>query len=310
MKQIVIFLFFLIFLFLVIAVYHKVDDDNIHLLPPSQKVTSGVKHIESPHKATLDHIVIILMENKPYNAIVDNSNAPYINSLIKKYSFADNYFAVSHPSLPNYIAIIGGSTFGITSDCTDCYVHATNLIDQLEEAKKTWKAYMESMPSNCFQGSSENYAQKHDPFIYFDDIRTTPSRCNRIVPYSNISSDFSSVSTTPNFAWITPNLCDDMHDCSVQTGDRWLTQHVPYILASTAFTGQNSLLIITWDEGEDNGSNQVPTLFLGNSVKKGFVTHVHYTHYSLLHTIEEIWNLPPLTANVEQSNGIMDIFNK
>lgn len=265
------------------------------------------KNISVPY---LDHIVIITMENKSYSDIVENSNAPYLNSLIHKYSFADNYFAVSHPSLPNYLAIIGGSTFGVSSDCTSCYINAPNLIDQLEKADKTWKAYMESMPSACFIGSSGEYAQKHDPFIYFDDIRTNQERCNNIVPYTELSTNLKTVNATPNFIWISPNLCDDMHDCSTKTGDSWLATQIPKILASPAFTKQQSLLVITWDEGENSGTNQIPTLFVGNTVKYGFVSHTRYTHYSLLHTIETVWNLPPLTENVSQSNVITDIFKK
>jgi len=279
--------------------------------PEAQKIRSSTGGVASyTNIPSPDHVVIIMMENKSKNAILGSREAPYINSLIQKYSLAGNYFAITHPSLPNYIALIGGSTFNITSDCTDCFIASPNFIDQLEEYHKTWKTYMESMPSSCFLGNDGTYAQKHNPFIYFDDIRNNPDRCRNIIPYTELEKDFKSIATTPNFAWISPNLCHDMHDCSIAQGDSWLSREVPLILTSPAFKQQQSLLIITWDEGEESGSNQIPTLFIGDMVKPGFVTQAHYTHYSLLHTIESLWKMPPLTVNVANSALITDILLK
>ena len=113
------------------------------------------------------HIYVILMENEEQSGVIGSSAAPYINSLARQYAQASQYFGVSHPSLPNYLELLGGSTFGISSDCTDCFVNAPNLADQLDAAHKSWKAYMEDMPSPCFVGNAGDYAQKHDPFIYF-----------------------------------------------------------------------------------------------------------------------------------------------
>ena len=310
MKKIVIVIFVLI-LFCIIVIcgtfYKRWEYHSSTIL--RQTVSSlSQKSIKEASVSSINHIVILTMENRSFSDIVKNSNAPYINSLIHHYSFANNYFAVSHPSLPNYLALTGGDTFGISSDCTNCYINATNLTDQLEKTHKTWKAYMESMPSACFIGSSGEYAQKHDPFIYFDDIRNNQRQCDNIVPYSELSTDLISVNTTPDFIWISPNLCDDMHDCSTLAGDTWLSTQIPKILTSPAFTKQKSLLVITWDEGENISTNQVPTIFVGNVVKSGFTSHTLYSHYSLLHTIESSWGLSPLTNNVAQSNIISDIF--
>ncbi|HMC69684.1 MAG TPA: alkaline phosphatase family protein, partial [Mycobacteriales bacterium] len=200
---------------------------------------------------------------------------------------ATNYAAVTHPSLPNYLALAAGSTFGITSDCTTCWVSATNIGDTLDAAGRTWKAYEESMPSPCFVGDSYPYAQKHDPFIYFNDIRTNTARCQaNVVPYTQLATDLRSTSSTPNFAFITPNLCNDMHDCSIATGDGWLRQQVPQILASPAFTTQRSLLAITWDEDDGTESNRVATLLIGSAAATGARSSVPYNHYSLLRTVE------------------------
>ncbi len=294
----------LVLCFVLIVLFGIAKLVAVHRLQTFQKLTAMMPTAQSH----IDHIVIISMENKSYSDIIGSSDAPYLNSLIKNYTLADNYFAVSHPSLPNYIALTGGSTFTITSDCTDCFLPQKNIVDQLEQSQKTWKAYMESMPSSCFIGDSDPYAQRHNPFIYFDDIRTNQNRCRNIVPYDHLAKDFSSLASTPNYAWISPNLCDDMHSCPVATGDTWLSEQVPHLLSSPAFQKQNSLLVITWDEGETTGSNQIPTVFVGNMVKKGFVTHTHYTHYSLLATIEHIWHMPFLTDNIANSMIIGDIF--
>ncbi|HEV2339700.1 MAG TPA: alkaline phosphatase family protein [Patescibacteria group bacterium] len=303
-------IFFAVFvlLLIVIGIYETAGSGTKIPFPAVQKIKTILqKSGKTTNPSTIYTVVVIMMENKSYSDIVGSPNAPYINSLIHTYSFADNYFAVTHPSLPNYIALLGGNTFGITSDCTDCHVNAANFIDQLEQVNKTWEAYMESIPFPCFAGSSGKYAQKHDPFLYFDDIRNNAKRCHHIVPYSFLSSDFRSLNSTPHFAWITPDLCDDMHDCSVQTGDRWLASNVSYILASPAFTKHKSMLAITWDEGEGSGSNRVPLLLIGNAVKHGFTSHTSYSHYSLLHTIEQVWHLPPITQAVSQSKSMTDM---
>jgi len=234
-----------------------------------------------------DHVFVIVMENHSYGEIIGSSAAPYINSLLSRGGLATNYYAVAHPSLPNYLALTGGSTYGIASDCTTCWVNATNIGDALEGAGNSWKAYEESMPSACFVGDSYPYVQKHDPFIYFDDIRTNASRCqSHVVPYSQLASDLQSATTTPNYSFITPNVCDDMHDCSISTGDSWLKQQVPMILGSPAFAYQHSLLAITWDEDDYSGSNQVATILLGSGVVGGSRSGVAYNHYSLLRTME------------------------
>src|SRR5437899_3566184 len=204
-----------------------------------------------------DHIFTIVMENHNYDEVVGNAGqAPYINSLGSQYGLATGYHAVSHPSLPNYLALSGGSTFGISDDCTDCFVSAPNLaVDRVEASGRSWKAYMESEPGPCFVGDSYPYMQKHDPFVYYDEVRTNPSECAKVVPFSDLASDLASSATTPSYSWTTPNICDDTHDCSVATGDAWLSRTVPMILCSPAYHQQSSHLLITWD-AEANASNQ------------------------------------------------------
>jgi acid phosphatase len=285
---------------------------------PTPSAVASPASVTPPGRTTslpnFSHIFIILLENEESSAIVGNPAAPYLNGLAAQYARVTNYYGISHPSLPNYLALIGGDTFGITSDCLDCFVSASSVVDQIEGSGRTWKAYMESMPQPCFLGNSGEYAQRHNPFIYFDNIRTNPDRCNRIVPLTQLDTDLRSGSL-PDYVWITPNVCNDMHDCSVAVGDSWLKGWVPKILASSAWQA-GGVLFITFDEGDtDRGcctyakGGQVDMLIIAPSVKRGFTSDVEYDHYSLLRTIEEAWGLPLIAnANCDCSRSMADFF--
>ncbi len=251
-----------------------------------------------------DHIVLILFENEGYTSVINNSQMPNLNNLAKQYVLLNSYYAVSHPSLPNYIALMSGSTQGISSDCTDCFVNAPNLADLIENSGRTWKAYEESMPSPCFIGNADPYAQKHDPLLYFDSIRTNAARCDQsIVPLTQLDSDLAA-NKLPNFAFIMPNLCNSGHDCSSATADQWLGQMIDKLQHSTAL-GSNSLIIVTFDEGSTSDKSsccgmakkaggQVATILISPMAKPGFTDNTQYSHYSLLKTILAAWNLPDL----------------
>lgn len=253
-----------------------------------------------------DHVILIIFENKSYDDITSSKSTPFINSLIEKGSSASNYFAISHPSLPNYLALVGGDTYGISSDCMSCFQNGENITDSIENSGRTWKAYMEGVPASCFTGDSGEYAQRHNPFIYFNDIRSDAKRCGNIVPLTNLPADLKS--NTPNFTWISPDLCNSMHDCSAKTGDTWLSQIFPEIINSPGIAGSNYLIMITWDESEKLENNQVAAIFFGPDVKNGFQTNHLYNHYSLLKTIEASWNLPSLTGNDNTALPVSDIF--
>jgi hypothetical protein len=277
--------------------------------PDPSPTPTATPSTQPPAIPAFDHIFIIVEENHAYSQIIGNSSAPYINSLANQHGLATNYFAIMNPSLPNYLTLTGGSNFGISNDCTTCFVNAPNIVDRLENAGKSWKAYMESMPSACFVGDAGTlYRQKHNPFVYYDNIRTDPARCNKIVPYSQLAGDLAQTSTTPNYVWITPNMCNDMHDCSVITGDTWLKNKLPMIFNSPAWTTQNSLLLITWDEG-NRSDNQVATLVIGSAVIPGVKSSASYDHYSLLRTVEEAWGLPPLTTHDGNATPMTDFWH-
>jgi acid phosphatase len=243
-------------------------------------------------------VALIVMENEEYGDVIGSRSAPYINRLARSYSLANGMYAIGHPSLPNYLALTGGSTFGVSSDCTDCTVHATSIVDQLERAHLSWKAYMENLPQPCFAGpDAGEYAKKHDPFAYYTRVTDNPARCARIVPLSQLSAD-ERASALPSFVWITPNLCHDMHDCDVATGDRFLSALVPQLLSAL---GPRGLLFLTWDEGSsDDGccrlasGGHVVTIVAGAQARRGAVFNAPSDHYSVLQTIEDLLGLPRL----------------
>lgn len=243
-------------------------------------------------------IAVIAMENEEFSSIVGSRSAPYINGLAKHYALARQMYATSHPSLPNYLALTGGSTFGISSDCTSCEVHATSLVDQFARAGISWRAYMEGLPRPCFTGaSSGDYAKKHDPFVYYASILHNRDLCGQVVPLDRLVAD-EHRRALPRFVWITPNLCHDMHDCSVATGDRFLSRLVPPLLQAL---GPRGLLFLTWDEGgSDSGcchlaaGGHVVTIMAGEAARRGAVLGLPVDQYSVLQTIEDLLGLTRL----------------
>ncbi len=244
------------------------------------------------------HVAVIVMENKEYGDVIGSASAPYINRLARTYALARSMYAISHPSVPNYLALTGGSTFGISSDCTDCVIHATSIVDQLNRAHVSWKAYMEGLPYPCFTGTSAGeYVKRHEPFTYYTPVTSDATSCNRIVPLSQLGADERS-GALPRFTWITPNLCHDMHDCSVATGDRFLSGLVPPLLKAL---GPRGLLILTWDEGtSDSGcchlaaGGHIATILAGGEARRGARLGTATDHYSVLQTVEDLLGLPRL----------------
>jgi phospholipase C len=250
------------------------------------------------------HIVVIVFENKEFGTVIGNPTMPYFNGLAKSYTLLTQYYAVTHPSLPNYLALIGGDTFGITFDCTSCFVNAQTLPDLVEASGRTWKTYQEDMPSPCYpKPEAGNYAIKHNPFVYFKPIRLDADRCARsIVPFTQLASDLASDSL-PNFVFITPNLCNDAHDCTLDVADDWLKTLMAELLPALDGDGKPYLIVLTWDEGQGEHSccglpkeagGRVATILVSPQAKSGFQDDTPYSHYSLLKTIAEAWKLPYL----------------
>jgi acid phosphatase len=242
------------------------------------------------------HVVVIAFENKAYGDVIGNRDAPTFNRLARQQALLTQYCGVAHPSLPNYLALVSGSTHGITSDCTDCPVAGRSLADSLESAHRTWKTYAEGLPHAGFTGGrAGRYAKKHDPFAYFTNVTRDPRRLARIVPLSRWRGDLAA-HALPDFSLVVPDLCHDMHDCSVATGDRWLHGFLPPLLASPELQG--GVVFIVFDEAESGdragGGGHTIALAAGPTVRPGARATTPLTHYSLLRTVEDAWSLPRL----------------
>ncbi|HEX5307711.1 MAG TPA: alkaline phosphatase family protein [Solirubrobacteraceae bacterium] len=249
-------------------------------------------------RPTSSHFVLIVLENRELGEAVGDRTAPYLQTLAHKGVLATDYHAITHPSLPNYVSLLAGDPLGIASDCTGCEAHGSTLLDQLEGAHIGWRAYMEGMPRSCYRGAeSGGYVKRHDPFMYFPRIASDPSRCRNVVPLTRLAGDLRHA-TLPPFAWISPNLCDDGHDCANASVSRFLARLVPYLLAGL---GPAGTLAVVWDEGSSNSGccghaagGRVPLILLGPQVVPGGRLSTPADHYSLLALIEDSFGLPRL----------------
>jgi phosphatidylinositol-3-phosphatase len=259
----------------------------------------------------LERIAIIVMENKEYDEVVGSDEAPFFNELAATYSYSSGMFGIRHPSLPNYLAMLGGSTFGIDSNCTDCMVEGENVVDQMDEADISWKAYMEEMPAPCYLEDAGQYVKKHNPFVYFDSIVNDDNCKENVVPLTDLGGDIDR-GDVPRFLWISPGLCHDTHDCDIAAGDAFLEEVVPHVLNAL---GPDGVLVITYDEGttsegccEVASGGRIPFVMAGARARKSFTSDEPHTHYSLLRTIEESFGLPLLEEAACECTSSLDEF--
>jgi len=244
-----------------------------------------------------DHVVIAIFENKKANSIFGNAQAPYINSLANAGAKFTQSFAIEHPSEPNYLDLFSGSNQGVTDDSCPHTFSTANLGAQLVGAGLTFGGYSEGLPSvGSTTCSSGNYARKHNPWVNFTNV---PSADN--LPYTSFPADYS---TLPTVSWVVPDLCDDMHDCTIATGDTWLKNNLDGY-AQWAQT-HNSLLIVTFDEDDGSGGNNIATLFYGQPVRPGTYSE-HIDHYNVLRTIEDMYGLP-YAGNAATATPITDVW--
>jgi phospholipase C len=265
---------------------------------PGESTLKTARTIPAAHVsgagATASHVFVIVLENHSYSQIVGSPSAPYLTSLAARYGLATNYHGLTHPSLPNYLAMVGGTTFGVTRNCTTCCIAGTQIGDQLESHGLTWKAYLEGLPSPCFLGAkSGRYVKRHDPFVYFADVAKDAARCrSHVVPLDALGRDIAG-GTVPSLSFVVPDLCHDMHDCRPAAGDGWLATFVPTILASSAYRN-GGVLVVTFDEDAGTKDNRVSTIVASATMRAGARTAVRLDHYSLLASLEDLFVLPRL----------------
>ncbi len=268
-------------------------------------------------------VFTIVMENKSRGDILGNKSAPYINQLAKQGAVAAGYHdSFVHPSEPNYIWMVAGENFGILDDA-DPIKHSidstSHIADQLELAGLSWKSYQESMGEPCGLTSHGRYAAKHNPFVYFDDVNGwdgktfQPSpRCNEhVVDYSQLDADIAA-NQVPKYAFITPNLDNDMHDGSIAQGDAWLAQELPKIMATDAYKN-NGVIFLLWDEGRGTlgPTDDPPFLAISPNAKPSFTSNAVYDTSSYLLTVQKILGIAqdlPCSKSPSTVTAMTDLF--
>jgi phosphatidylinositol-3-phosphatase len=286
----------------------------------------------TPHR--IRTVFIILMENHNWTGdgtldIKGNPQAPYINNtLLPIASHAESYYNPPnlHPSLPNYLWLEAGTNFGILNDglpSQNSQTTTQHLVTLLKNAGISWKAYEENINgTDCplvnegpiDPNGSQLYAPKHDAFVYFDDVtgnqNSNSSYCiSHVRPYTELAADLQN-NNVASYNFITPNLCDDMHDSctggNIPDGDTWLSKNVPAIMNSGAY--QNGALFITWDEA-DEGDGPIGMIVLSPFAKGGgYSNQIHYTHGSTLRTLQEIFAVTPLLGDAGKETDLKDLF--
>jgi hypothetical protein len=241
-----------------------------------------------------DHIVLVMFENHAYSQISGSSSAPYLNSLAGQGAKFTQSFGITHPSQPNYLAMFSGSTQGSTNDNCPLSFSGNNIANQLITTSKSFKSYSESMPLDGYTGcTSGTYARKHNAAPDFTNV---PASSN--VRFSTFPSS-ANYASLPTVSYVDPNLCNDLHDCSVGTGDTWLNTNMN-AYAQWAKT-HNSLLIVTFDEDNGSSSNHIFTTFVGAHTQVGSFSN-QINHYNILSTIESSYGLSHLNAAAEITN--------
>jgi phosphatidylinositol-3-phosphatase len=275
--------------------------------------------ITGTQSSQLQTVFLIVMENQNWSGIAGNPSAPYINrQLLPIASHAEQYYNPPgvHPSLPNYIWLEAGSNFGVTDDgdpFSDGQKTTQHLVTQLTLAGKTWKAYQEDIGgTTCPLSDVNDYAVKHDPFVYFEDVTNNNNSKSQtciahVRPYTELAADLQN-NRVANYNFITPNLCNDMHDCDVSVGDSWLSTEIPKIMNSAAYRNGGAIFI-TWDEGENDSDGPIGMIVISPLAKgNGYSNSIRYTHSSTLLTLEETFGLSVRLGASAGATDLSDLF--
>ena len=270
------------------------------------------------------------MENHNWSEIKNSPSAPYINdTLLPKASYAQQYYNPPgiHPSEPNYLWLEAGTNFGILNDGPPSINHQNtnlHLVTLLDRAGISWKSYQEDIRGNvCPLTGNGQYAPRHNPMVYFDDVTNTNDRNSayciaHVRPFSELTTDLQK-HTVASYNYITPNLCNDMHDTCmplrdpVKQGDTWLSQNLPSILNSQAYLN-GGIVFITWDEGEsmnrsETSDGPIGMIVLSPDAKgAGYSNAIHYTHSSTLRTLQELFGVTPLLGDAAHASDLRDLF--
>jgi hypothetical protein len=244
----------------------------------------------------VDHVVWIVLENQAFSSVVGSHSAPYLTRLAASCGLATRFSAEAHPSLPNYLAMTSGSTHGITDD-NGTGAHRLTARSIFSELGTRWRSLEESMPHPCTLANAGRYAVRHNPAAYYVGIR---GQCRtQDVPLRGAPAP------TASFTFVTPNLCHDMHSCSVGAGDRWLAGWLPRLLRTPQYRSGSTAVFITWDEDDGAAHQHIPTVVVSSDTRAGTRSAAAFDHYSLLATTEDLLGLPRLggAAHAESMAG-------
>jgi phosphatidylinositol-3-phosphatase len=248
---------------------------------------------------SLNRVAVLVFENRSYEQVIGNPAAPYLNQLARKGALATHYFAITHPSLPNYVALTTGGHKRVNHDCTACRSSGRSLANQFEAAGISWRAYFESMgnPLSTRFASGQAYDPHYNPFAYTQALRA-PDPTSDVTGFASLHRDLAQ-RTLPRFAWIAPDVWHDGHNVRLAVVDRFARSLVPKILRAL---GPRGVLFITWDEGRTSdtrgahgqGGGRVPLIAVGPAARSGARVKIVANHYALLHTIESAFHVRAL----------------
>lgn len=256
------------------------------------------------------HVFLLMEENHSYSDVIGNSQMPYLNSLANKYGLATQYYANTHPSIGNYFMISAGEIY--TNNDGYCGVMSDdNIVRHLITAGKTWKSYAESLPSVGYTGCDvPPYLKRHNPFSYFSDVVNSSTEKLNLVPFTQFPTDLAN-KTLPEFSFIVPNMYDDAHNGSLAQADQWLSKNIAPLLASATFQ-KDGILIITFDESEDNdtqhGGGHVAAVVIGPKVKPGYKSTTFYQHQNSLRTLMQALGFTSFPNSANTANPMSDFF--
>lgn len=245
-----------------------------------------------------DHVVIVMLENKRYDKVVGDPHTPWVTSLAGQGANLTRFYAETHPSQPNYLALFSGSTQGVTdNNCPHDLGNRLNLGEQLIATERTFVGYAEDLPAVGWRGcTTTTYVRRHVPWADFGNIPAGSSQ-----PFTSFPADYRRL---PTLAFVVPNLCHDMHSCPKALGDAWLRrQFAPYVAWATT---HNSLFILTFDEDNKTDGNHIATIVAGARVRPGSYP-ARLDHYDLLRTLQDMYGLTP-TGLAAQRPSLTGVF--
>jgi acid phosphatase len=260
---------------------------------------------------TFAHVVLVVEENHSFSEVIGNSSMPYFNSLASQYALATQYFANTHPSIGNYLMLTTGR-METTDDGFTGTIRDDNVVRELVNAGKSWRAYAESLPANGYLGgNSGSYVQHHNPFAYLSDVQNDPPQAANIVQFPEFSSDLAA-NRLPQYAFVLPNLANDAHDGTLAQADAWLKTNIDPLITNSAFQS-SGLLIITFDEGDQSdaahGGGQVATLIISSAAKRGFQSQTFYQHQSTLRLVLAASGIGSFPGQAATAADMIELFN-